>query len=166
MTRIMREYDRPIINIEHTEYGMRLITLRKIDGEKTHVRVTNAIFPHTFVIPLSETMTITQMHIPVDDTNTYWYSVFTSFDQPVDKEAMRNQRLRFISLPDYIPNLADTTTGATTPKNKTPAPTLAWVKKTSTCTTNGPAKAWAPLPTARANIWARATRPSSPIGAC
>ena len=44
----------------------------------THVRVTQAIFPHTFVIPLSETLTITQMHLPVDDEHTYWYSIFTS----------------------------------------------------------------------------------------
>jgi phthalate 4,5-dioxygenase oxygenase subunit len=65
----------------------------------THVRVTNAIFPATFVIPLSETMTITQMHVPVDDTHTYWYSFFTSFAGPLDKEAMRAQRQQFISLP-------------------------------------------------------------------
>jgi hypothetical protein len=48
-------------------------------------------------------MTITQMHVPVDDTHTYWYSVFTSFAGPVDKEAMRNQRLPSVTLPDYIP---------------------------------------------------------------
>jgi len=41
--------------------------------------------------------------VPVDDTHTYWYSVFTSFAGPVDKAAMRNQRTQFISLPDYIP---------------------------------------------------------------
>src|SRR4029077_9203150 len=60
MTKIMREYDRPIINIEHTEYGMRLITLREIDAERTHVRVTNQIFPHAFVLPMNTEMTITQ----------------------------------------------------------------------------------------------------------
>jgi phthalate 4,5-dioxygenase oxygenase subunit len=49
------------------------------------VRITNAIFPHTFVIPLSETLTITQMHVPVDDTHTYWFSFFTSFAEPLDK---------------------------------------------------------------------------------
>src|SRR5205823_8617158 len=43
------------------------------------------------------------MHVPVDDTRTYWYSIFTSFAGAVDKEAMRAQRLRFISLPDYVP---------------------------------------------------------------
>jgi phthalate 4,5-dioxygenase len=48
-------------------------------------------------------MTITQMHLPVDDTHTYWYSFFTSFAAPLNKEAMRAQRQQFISLPDYVP---------------------------------------------------------------
>lgn len=103
MTRIMREFHRPEISFENTPWGMQLTALRPMTEQLTHVRVTQAIFPHTFVIPLSETLTITQMHVPVDDTHTYWYSVFTSFAQPVDKEAMRAQRLQFISLPDYIP---------------------------------------------------------------
>jgi hypothetical protein len=101
MTRIMREYDRPIINVEHTEYGMRLITLREIDAERTHVRVTNQIFPHAFVIPMNQEMTITQYHVPIDDENCYWYSIFTSFTAPVDKKTMREQRLATYELPDY-----------------------------------------------------------------
>src|SRR6478735_8118579 len=103
MTRIMREFHRPEISFENKPWGLQLTALRPMTDELTHVRVTQAIFPHTFVIPLSETLTITQMHVPVDDTRTYWYSVFTSFGGPVDKEAMRNQRLQFISLPDYLP---------------------------------------------------------------
>jgi hypothetical protein len=55
------------------------------------------------VIPLSETLTITQMHVPIDDTHTYWYSFFTSFAGPVDKQAMRNQRTQYIPPPMYIP---------------------------------------------------------------
>jgi phenylpropionate dioxygenase-like ring-hydroxylating dioxygenase large terminal subunit len=103
MTRIMREFHQPEISFENMPWGFQLTALRPMTQDLTHVRVTQAVFPHTFVIPLSETLTITQMHLPVDDTHTYWYSVFTSFAQPVDKEAMRNQRLQFISLPDYIP---------------------------------------------------------------
>jgi phenylpropionate dioxygenase-like ring-hydroxylating dioxygenase large terminal subunit len=103
MTRIMREFHQPEISFENMPWGMQLTALRPMTAELTHVRVTQAIFPHTFVIPLSETLTITQMHLPVDDTHTYWYSVFTSFAGPVDKEAMRNQRLQYISLPDYVP---------------------------------------------------------------
>ena len=104
MTRIMREFHKPEISYESTPWGFQLTALRPMTSELTHVRITQAIFPHTFVIPLSETLTITQMHLPVDDTHTYWYSIFTSFAGPVDKEAMRQQRLQYISLPDYIPN--------------------------------------------------------------
>lgn len=103
MTKVMREFDQPDIRVEAQPYGMRLTALRPMTEAITHVRVTHAIFPHTFVIPLSETMTITQMHVPVDDTNTYWYAIFTSFAGPVDKAAMREQRLKHITLPDYIP---------------------------------------------------------------
>ena len=103
MTRIMREFHRPEISCEPQPWGLQLTALRPMTEQLTHVRITNAVFPHTFVIPLSETVTITQMHLPVDDTHTYWYSIFTSFDTPVDKQAMRNQRQQYIQLPDYIP---------------------------------------------------------------
>ncbi len=101
ITHIMREFDRPVINIERTDYGMRLATLRRIDEKQTHVRVTNQLFPHAFVIPLDQGMTISQWHVPVDDTSSYWYAIFTSFTTPVDKQRMRNQRLELYALPDY-----------------------------------------------------------------
>jgi phenylpropionate dioxygenase-like ring-hydroxylating dioxygenase large terminal subunit len=103
MTRIMREFPRPDITFEATPWGFQLTALRPMTDKLTHVRVTNAIFPATFVIPLSETLTITQMHVPVDDTRTYWYSFFTSFAGPLDKGAMRDQRRQFIEPPDYVP---------------------------------------------------------------
>ena len=48
-------------------------------------------------------MIITQWHVPVDDETCYWYSMFTSFDKPVDKKVMREQRLKEHRLPDYAP---------------------------------------------------------------
>src|SRR5204862_251362 len=33
----------------------------------------------------------------------YWYSIFTSFGAPVDKDTMRNQRLKIYPAPDYKP---------------------------------------------------------------
>jgi phthalate 4,5-dioxygenase oxygenase subunit len=103
MTRVMREFYRPEISFEPKPWGMQINTLRSMGEDLTHVRITHSIFPHTFVIPLSETMTITQMHVPIDDTHTYWYSFFTSFDKPIDAQAMRLQRSRFIPGPDYVP---------------------------------------------------------------
>ena len=103
MTRVMREFHRPDISFEPRPWGLQITTLRPMTEALTHVRITHGIFPSTFVIPLSETLTITQMHVPIDDTRTYWYAFFTSFDKPVDKEAMRLQRAQFIPGPDFIP---------------------------------------------------------------
>jgi len=104
MTRVMREFCSPEIHHHEVAPGLtRLTTLRLMTDPLTHVRVTHAAFPSTFVIPLSETVTITQMHVPVDDTHTYWYSFFTSFDGPLDKQTMRQQRLAHMQLPDYVP---------------------------------------------------------------
>ncbi len=103
MTRVMREFHRPDISFEPRPWGLQITTLRPMTDALTHVRITHGIFPSTFVIPLSETLTITQMHVPIDDTHTYWYAFFTSFDKPVDKEAMRLQRAQFIPGPDFIP---------------------------------------------------------------
>jgi phthalate 4,5-dioxygenase oxygenase subunit len=63
--------------------------------------VTNVVFPQAFVIPMSAEMTISQWHVPVDDTHCYWYAIFTSFTGPVDKQQMRDQRLKLYELPDY-----------------------------------------------------------------
>src|SRR5690606_36391329 len=92
MTRLLHEYARPEITVEETDYGMRLLALRHMDGERTHVRVTNLYFPQAFIIPMSPEMTITQWHVPTDDTGNYWYAIFTSFGVAVDKLAMREQR--------------------------------------------------------------------------
>lgn len=103
MTYVLREFARPRIEVETTEYGLRLTALREINESTTHVRVTNQYFPQAFVIPMSAEMTITQWHMPVDDTRTYWYAIFTSFAGPVDRARMRAQRLESYSLPDYLP---------------------------------------------------------------
>jgi len=103
MTRLLREHGNPEIRIERTDYGMRLATLRRIDDARTHMRITNLLFPQAFVIPMSAEMTISQWHVPIDDTACYWYSLFTSFGAPVDKATMRAQRLKTYPAPDYRP---------------------------------------------------------------
>lgn len=103
MTKVLRDYPRPKIEVEETDYGMKLTSLRHMEGGVTHVRITNQIFPEAICIPISREMTITQWHVPIDNETCYWYSMFTSFDQPVNKELMREQRLKEHTLPDYAP---------------------------------------------------------------
>ncbi len=101
ITKVLREYPRPNIDVENTDYGLRIVSTRQIDEALTHVRVTNIAFPNAFIIPLSEHMTISQWHVPVDDEHNYWYAIFTSFTGPVDKKQMRAQRLAQYDLPEY-----------------------------------------------------------------
>lgn len=102
ITRVLREYDRPDISVDPTAYGLRLTALRQLPQAQTHVRVTNVVFSQAFVIPMSAEMTISQWHVPIDDTHCYWYAIFTSFTGPVDKKRMREQRLELYELPDYV----------------------------------------------------------------
>lgn len=104
-TRVLREFDRPEIRAEQTAYGVRLTALRQLSDTDIHVRVTNQVFPHAIVIPMSREMTITQWHVPVDDTSCYWYAIFTSYGEPVDKDTMFRQRLELYELPDYLPRV-------------------------------------------------------------
>ena len=103
MTKLLRDYCRPEIRVENTDFGHRLIALRNLNNNGMHVRVTNQIFPSAIHIPLSNEMTLTQWHVPIDDFRSYWYAMFTSFGDPVDKDLMRKQRLELYELPDYIP---------------------------------------------------------------
>ena len=103
MTQVLRDYPRPEITVEETGYGLKITALRHMENDLTHVRVTNQIFPQAICIPMSREMTITQWHVPVDDETCYWYTLFTSFDAPVDKDLMRRQRLAEHRLPDYAP---------------------------------------------------------------
>ncbi len=105
ITRVLREFERPEIKVDRTDYGLRLIALRSLNASDMHVRVTNLLFPQAFVIPMSAEMTISQWHVPVDDTHCYWYAIFTSFTGPVDKQMMRDQRLQLYTLPDYKPRV-------------------------------------------------------------
>jgi phthalate 4,5-dioxygenase oxygenase subunit len=103
MTQIMREFPRPRIEVEPTGFGFRIVTLRQISDADAHIRVTNLVFPNAFMIPMSREMTISQWHVPIDDTKHYWYAIFTSFGEPVNKDEMRRQRLELYELPDYVP---------------------------------------------------------------
>jgi len=118
MTKILRDYPRPDISVEETDFGLRLISLRNLDNAGMHVRVTNQIFPHAIHIPMSNQMTITQWHVPIDDVTCYWVAIFTSFGEPVDKKLMREQREQLYELPQYRPRLNKTNNYGYDPKEQ------------------------------------------------
>lgn len=103
MTKLMREASAPSIETEPMPYGFRMRTTRNFRGQFTHVRLSNCIFPNAITIAMSREMSITQWHVPIDDTSSYWYSIFVSYGAPVDAETMRDQRISQVTLPDYRP---------------------------------------------------------------
>ncbi|MFT7532776.1 MAG: phthalate 4,5-dioxygenase oxygenase subunit [Gammaproteobacteria bacterium] len=104
-TQLLREYNQPKIEAVTTEFGVRLTALRTMHDQRIHLRITNQLFPNAIVIPMSREMSITQWHVPIDDTHCYWYAIFTSYDSPVDQNKMLQQRLELYELPDYRPRL-------------------------------------------------------------
>ena len=135
----------PRIEVEPTDYGFRIVTLRQISDTNTHVRVTNLMFPNAFIIPMSREMTITQWHVPVDDTKHYWYAIFTSFGRPGEQgrdappaaRALRAARLHAAQEQAQRLRLRSARAGARDLSR-------AWAP-TSTCTTSGPASRWATI---------------------
>jgi len=105
VTQVLRNFPRPELAVEETAFGLRIFAIRDIGAGRRHVRVTNLAFPHAIVIPMSNDMTITQWHVPVDDTRCYWYAIFSAFETPVDRATMRAQRLDLYTLPDYAPRI-------------------------------------------------------------
>lgn len=103
MTRLLRDFPRPTLSIETTDFGMRIIAERNLGDGDWHVRVTNQIFPCAISIPMSSEINITQWHVPINDHECYWYAMFTSYGAPVDHEKMRSQRLAEHELPTYRP---------------------------------------------------------------
>jgi hypothetical protein len=101
--KLMREASAPTIVADPTPFGFRMRTTRNYRGEFTHVRISNCIFPNAITIAMSREMSITQWHVPIDDTSSYWYSMFVSFGEPVDADLMREQRISQVAMPDYRP---------------------------------------------------------------
>jgi phthalate 4,5-dioxygenase oxygenase subunit len=103
LSKLVGDYFRPHIEVEQAEHGLRVYALRDLDKETRHVRITNLMFPNAFVVPFGNTKVFTQWHVPIDDETHYWYMILYSFDERVDKETMRAQRLDSCTLPDYRP---------------------------------------------------------------
>src|SRR5262249_56369802 len=83
MTRIMREFPRPRIEVEPTDYGFRLVTLRQISAKPAHGRVTNLIFPNPFIIPMTPAIPTSQWLCPTTALSIDCSPTFPPFPPPV-----------------------------------------------------------------------------------
>jgi phthalate 4,5-dioxygenase oxygenase subunit len=103
LSKLVGDAFRPDIEVEDTEYGLRVYALRRLTDEIKHVRITNLVFPNAFVVPFGNSKVFIQWHVPIDDHHHYWYMIFYDFAEPTDKQTLLAQRLSEVSLPDYRP---------------------------------------------------------------
>jgi len=90
LSQLVSENYRPDIEVEPTEYGLRVFAVRELAEDIRHVRVTNLLFPNAFTVP-------------IDDENHLWYMIFYDFQDTTDKETLLQQRLDGCTLPEYRP---------------------------------------------------------------
>ncbi len=102
----------PHIEVEFTDFGVRISTLRNSEAEKNYLRVSNFIMPNlsAFPGPTGGAGYSVNWHVPIDDTH-HWKFVFSfSRENPIsdqllgregahrtpDYKLIRNQRNRYM----------------------------------------------------------------------
>lgn len=102
VTKILRDIPNPRLEIEKTDFGVRIFALRDT-GEFMHVRVTNYLFPNGAVVAIGTDWCLVQLHVPIDDESNWRYDIFYSFREPMDRGSLLRERLNTYTLPDYKP---------------------------------------------------------------
>ena len=75
----------PIIETEETEFGVRIYAIRRIDAERSYVKVTNFIYPNLSAITGDADGYGVNWHVPIDDTHHWKYNITFRRTQPVDR---------------------------------------------------------------------------------
>lgn len=84
--RLLGEDITPTIEVEVTDYGLRIYTLRNSGRDKRYIRVTNFVMPNLAVFGGSTVGAgyAIHWHVPVDDTHHWKYVFAFSREKPLD----------------------------------------------------------------------------------
>ena len=88
----------PALDAEETAYGMRAISIRRMESDKSYVRVSPFIFPAFAIVPGPATAKFEETDakafrfwIPMDDKHT-WFYILTMRDTPFSSEEKKAAR--------------------------------------------------------------------------
>ena len=84
----------PQLEVEETDYGVRIFSVRNAGASEKYVRVTNFIYPNGFGIP-----TQGGWHVPIDDTHHWKFQIMRA-PQPMDRQKMKQDMLKSMTA-DY-----------------------------------------------------------------
>jgi len=82
----------PMIEVEVTDYGVRIITQRKSDAENCYLRVTNFVLPNLSAFggtTVGQGYSV-HWHVPIDDFSHWKYIFMFSREKPLN-DALRNR---------------------------------------------------------------------------
>ena len=84
----------PTIEVELTDFGVRIYTTRKQPGDKVYLRVSYFILPNLSAFPGQtggEGYSV-NWHVPIDDTHHWKYMFVFSREAPLDKAVIQRER--------------------------------------------------------------------------
>ncbi len=89
----------PSIEVEVTNFGVRIFAIRRASADQTFVRVSNFILPNLCAVPGEVGADGYNMnwHVPIDDTHHWKYMLTFRRSAPLDREAMEKRNTSAIS---------------------------------------------------------------------
>lgn len=90
----------PHLEVDETDFGLRIFSVRQDSAETEYVRITNFIYPNLAAFPggLEEGYGV-NWHVPIDDTHHWKFSINFDREKPLDKA--RLQAFRGTETVDY-----------------------------------------------------------------
>ncbi len=72
----------PVYETEETDFGVRLVVIRKMDSGETYVTINNFVMPVAGWLPHNNEV---HFYVPLDDEHTWRYDLGYTRDRPVEK---------------------------------------------------------------------------------
>jgi phthalate 4,5-dioxygenase len=85
------------IDFEPIDVGLRVCKIRRLDDERSYIRVGSFVLPNLSPTPGGQT----NWHVPIDDIHHWKYTFIFSNDGPIDREGILRGRADVT--PDYRP---------------------------------------------------------------
>ena len=91
----------PTIEVELTDFGVRIYSVRKAGPDKVYLRVSNFVCPNfaAFPGPTAGKGYSVNWHVPIDDTHHFLYGFVYQRGNPLQKKLIDHENTE--SMPDY-----------------------------------------------------------------